>query len=479
MPNYIEIIENIYSKYNPAVTKPANNNVSSKEKDVSFAMKYLQIIDADIYENWVKVAFALKDKFGEDGFAFYHGWSMKSHKYISEAECRKKWDSAKGKNNNITLGTLKFLADNSNKKTFLNINEWNAEKFKGDAAETDWLIDGIFPKGVPVLLAGYGGVGKSYLTLALAVTISCYVGGSKFVPNSFLCDKVASGGSAVYFSAEDSKNEIHRRLLKIDPEGKIQQYPNKLKIIPLPDSGGSFSIIRKNTQGFLEVTEEFENMLEQLKTIKDLALVIFDPLQVFAQAEIDRDNTAAQFFCDQMRLLASETGATIIINHHMRKPDQQHPITSLEMAREAVRGASGLVDGVRGVMCLWEDKKGVYAGMVKSNYGAKKVTYELKRLDSGILICDEENIEANKAVVLNIVKRCADKDPLTSSGKRSLFERRKEFGEPVKNWQRKRCESIIIMLIENGAIIKQENGNLVPVTAFPKNNRKWERIKCL
>lgn len=465
MPNYVEIIEGIYSKYNPTISKPkaSNNNFSfDRNIDVSDAIKYLQKIDADVYDNWVKVAFALKDKFDEEGFCFYHSWSMSGKKYVSEAECRKKWDSAKGKDNNIKFGTLKFLADNSAIKTFVNISEWNATKYAGEVPATDWLVNDIFPKGVPIMLAGYGGIGKSYLMLALAVSVATYGKDTGFNTSSFLCDEVSSGGTAVYFSAEDGTNEIHKRILAIDPERKIQACADKLRVIPLSDAGGSFAIIRKNGQGFLEVTEEFENILEQLKAIDDLALVIFDPLQVFAQAEIDRDNSAAQFFCDQMRLLAAETGATIIINHHMRKPDQQNPISNLDMAREAVRGASGLVDGVRGVMCLWEDRNGIYAGMAKSNYGAKKITYQLKRLDSGILVSDEENIENHKAVVLDIIKLCADKEPLTSTGKKSLFDRRNEFGEPVFRWKRKYCKNIVIMLVESGAVIKEENGNLLP-----------------
>jgi hypothetical protein len=55
-----------------------------------------------------------------------------------------------------------------------------------------------------------------------------------------------------------------------------------------------------------------------------------------------------------------------------------------------------VVDGVRGIMCLWENKKVVYAGMAKSNFGAKKITYELKRLDSGILVSDAASLEDSK-----------------------------------------------------------------------------------
>lgn len=359
---------------------------------------------------------------------------------------------------------LSRYADKLNRResSSLDILDWDASRYSGSAPKTDWLVEGFFPIAVPILFAGYGGIGKSYTLLALAAAVATYGEDTGFKTESFLCDKVASGGTAVYFSAEDSQTEIHRRLLEIDPERKIQEHPEKLRIIPLSDAGGAFAIIKKNNKGYLEVTAEFEDIMEKLKEIDDLAMIIFDPLQVFAQAEIDKDNNAAQFFCNQMRLLASETGATVIISHHMRKPDQQYPIKNLDQARESVRGASGLVDGVRGVMCLWEHKQVVYAGMAKFNFGAKKIAHELKRLDSGILASDGESADGNKKIVLNIITECAKNTPLTSSGKRSLFDRRTEFDEQLSNWPRKKCTNIITLLLENDEITKEDNGDLLP-----------------
>jgi hypothetical protein len=78
-----------------------------------------------------------------------------------------------------------------------------ASKYFGAAPKTDWLVQGIFPKAAPILFAGYGGIGKSYTLLALAASVAAY-GKTEFRTQSFLCDKVVLGGTAVYFSAEGS-----------------------------------------------------------------------------------------------------------------------------------------------------------------------------------------------------------------------------------------------------------------------------------
>ena len=86
--------------------------------------------------------------------------------------------------------------------------------------------------------------------------------------------------------------------------------------------------------------------------------------------------------------LATETGASVIISHHLRKLSQGMEI-SPENVRDMVRGSSALVDGVRCAFVLWpaddNHKKevshklskdflpqSIYWGMVvKSNHGAK------------------------------------------------------------------------------------------------------------
>jgi len=51
--------------------------------------------------------------------------------------------------------------------------------------------------------------------------------------------------------------------------------------------------------------------------------------------------------------LASSTGASIITAHHMRKPKGEKPISTVDQARDAIRGTSALVNGVRCSYAFW------------------------------------------------------------------------------------------------------------------------------
>ena len=69
-----------------------------------------------------------------------------------------------------------------------------------------WLVDGLIPSGTVSLLGGDGGTGKSLLALQLAVAVA--TGGA------WLGLPVTSG-RAIYISAEDDHDELHRRLSDI------------------------------------------------------------------------------------------------------------------------------------------------------------------------------------------------------------------------------------------------------------------------
>jgi RecA-family ATPase len=69
-----------------------------------------------------------------------------------------------------------------------------------------WLIQDLIPSGTVTLLGGDGGTGKSLLALQLATAVAS--------GDTWLGMDVASG-SAIFISAEDDREEIHRRLVQI------------------------------------------------------------------------------------------------------------------------------------------------------------------------------------------------------------------------------------------------------------------------
>jgi RecA-family ATPase len=70
----------------------------------------------------------------------------------------------------------------------------------------EWLVDDLIPSGTVTLLGGDGGTGKSLLSLQLAAAVAL---GSPWIGRS------VAGGKAVYISAEDDEDELHRRIADV------------------------------------------------------------------------------------------------------------------------------------------------------------------------------------------------------------------------------------------------------------------------
>ena len=179
----------------------------------------------------------------------------------------------------------------------LNLAEYRATRFKGTPPAPRWLVDGSIPLGVPVLLAAMGGVGKSFLTLQLGVTVATplepvaadVIDFNHLQP--ILGGIVAAHGPVVIVTAEDDDATIHRRLKAVDPH---ERRTDDLTIVALPSAGGPLPLFVMDRDG-VRATDEWLMLSEQLRAIENLKLVVLDPLAAFVQASLDSDSAAAQF----------------------------------------------------------------------------------------------------------------------------------------------------------------------------------------
>lgn len=69
--------------------------------------------------------------------------------------------------------------------------------------ERQWLVKGLIPDQTVTMLGGDGGTGKSLLALQLAVAVAC---------GGLWIGRTPVEGHALYVSAEDDLDELHRRL---------------------------------------------------------------------------------------------------------------------------------------------------------------------------------------------------------------------------------------------------------------------------
>jgi len=238
------------------------------------------------------------------------------------------------------------------RQTRLHLEDWHVSRFKGEPPEMEYLVEGIFPQGVPALLAASGGIGKSFALLDLALKVALFRGDDPFEVTPFAFGgRVTKGGKVVFLTAEDSADSVHRRLAQISTSDEIEKASPNLIVVPLPDATGAIALVNEG-MGVVSMTEHYHDLMDQLLHMEDVALVIIDPLQAFCWADVNADPKAAQVWWTAMSSICAKTGATLIVAHHMRK-DGLRGITVAEEAREAIRGSTALVDGARLVYAMW------------------------------------------------------------------------------------------------------------------------------
>lgn len=305
-------------------------------------------------------------------------------------------------------------------------------------------LDGVFPQAQAALIAAAGGVGKSFLLLALAREAAAFDG---IWANALTLfgGALAGHGVAIYVTAEDDAIEVHNRLNALGP------IPDRLYVLPLPDAGGAVLLFAPDAAARGPATTAAWTDLErQLKAMPGLRVVVLDPLQPLCALDLNVPENA-QFVCSRLAALAACTGASVIVSHHFAKREASTP----EQAREAIRGAGGLVDGVRSVYALWNPKEEqakaicktlgepfergrvVMGGVVKANGRANLGVTTFLRGARGLLVdrsqdvarAGKTDVDLLPALEAVSARAAAEGQPYTKTGGNGVYERRHELPE--------------------------------------------------
>jgi hypothetical protein len=214
-------------------------------------------------------------------------------------------------------------------------------------APVHFQVQHLFARGFPHLIAAAGGVGKSHSMLDLACKLALFPSATK--PSYWMGAEITDGGRVVLFSSEDDDASIRRRLWSLYPAGEWRN--DNLIILPLLDMKLAHRPMFARIDGRPSQTMMWTWVQEQIDRLGDVAAVMFDPAQKIAALDLDKDNTDAQFLGTSMMELATTTGAAVYLSHHMNKQGLQ--AKTVEDVRQAIRGATALVDGVRLVYAMW------------------------------------------------------------------------------------------------------------------------------
>lgn len=408
--------------------------------DLRSALASMRADDRDL---WVRMGLALKE-LGDTGRGLWLEWSQSSDKYDAQ-DAAKTWESLRPERTGYQAvfaeaqrggwvnpasvhsasvapaPTVREVIDPETGEVttvideqprLFNLRAWGASAYQGAAPDIVWLCDGTIPLAIPVLFASMGGLGKSFIAIDAALMVALEVT-SSIAPRPVFGGAVVQTGTAVILSAEDSKDSIHRRLEAIDPEGRRHQCGDRLIIVPMPNQCGPQTLIGHDGKSFV-LTDAFRALKAELLEIPDLKLLIIDPLQAFVMADVNADPAAGQFMWSAFASLCAETGATVIVPHHMRK-EGAASIKTADEAREAIRGSTALVDGARLAYALWKasetdarnmcarldvdyaPERIAFGAVVKANDKADRSVQTYVRRDSGLLVDQSDRVATSSA----------------------------------------------------------------------------------
>ncbi|MGL3605762.1 AAA family ATPase [Rhizobium sp. G187] len=358
----------------------------------------------------------------------------------------------------------------------LDIFAWKASRFAGEPEPVEYLVDGVIESGIPGMIAAMGEVGKSYSLLELSRRIA--FGSPRYAPPIF-GGQVVQEGTAVFLTGEDDQKAMHRRIASLDPDGeRFTAKGDKLLVIPMPSAVGAIEPFwRQDKQRGLVPTDAWARFVGQLADIRDLRSVVIDPLQLFAAIPLNEDPAAGQFVCGQVATVAAQLKTNIFFAHHMKKSGRE--IQNLSDARDAVRGTTALVDGVRLAYGLWygeQDKarktcktlgleyapnRIVMGGVIKANGAARRILSTYARNDFGLLIDKTAGLgssapdqgDLRAALVIAVEAAAVSGQPFTKTGATGLYAMRERLPEELKSLARHKLEGLAAEAISSGAIV--------------------------
>lgn len=356
------------------------------------------------------------------------------------------------------------------------IFDWTVDRFKGEPPKVEYLVDGVMPAGVPGMVSAMGDTGKSYAMLELHRRVS--FGSSVYDPPIF-GGKVLARGTSVMITSEDDAGEVHRRIAALDQkEHRFSDLGRKMIVVPLPSAGGAQAFWKDDKKKGMQETDYYRRVCDQLLEIDDLRLVTFDPLASFAHLPLNEDPAAGQFVCTSLSRLATETGATVLVAHHMRKT--KTPIETLGDARDSIRGSTALVDGLRLAYAMWpaDDARAkrvcketgtefmpgkvVLGGVVKANGAARRIISTYVRNEHGLLVDKTALLGSSTpptgdligALVVSIEAAANAGSPFTKSGASGVFEMRERLPDELRGLAKARLHRLVDDALDMKKIVK-------------------------
>jgi RecA-family ATPase len=182
---------------------------------------------------------------------------------------------------------------------------FNAAELQGQSVPPrEWLVSDLVPMHTVTLLGGDGGTGKSLLALQLAVGVSA---------NRAWLNNMPSPGRALYLSAEDDRDELHRRLSDIRRNMRLE-WANLSGLTILPLAGEDALLAHEQIGKGLTPSPLFREIEKRVASEKPRLVVLDTSADLFPGNENDR--TEVRQFVGILRGLAIRHGCAVVLLSH-------------------------------------------------------------------------------------------------------------------------------------------------------------------
>lgn len=316
---------------------------------------------------------------------------------------------------------------------FVPVTEWAGI----EPPRREWLVRDRLPAGEVCLLQGDGAAGKT--TIALQLLVATVRG------TDWLGAVVERQGPALFLSAEEGQDEIHRRLDRIARHHGITlaDLPD-LYVRGIPGEDAVLGLAGKD--GIVRPTPLFGRLKATAVEVKPALIALETAADLFAGNENDR--SAVRQFIGLLKRLAIDSRATVLL--------LAHPSLSGMASGSGTSGSTGWNNSVRarlyfsGIKAKGEDEPELdlrQLRVMKSNYGPSGETMNLRWRD-GVFVPDGapaslEQIAAERDVdgaFLHCLAVCAAQGRDASSAPTSHAYAPKIFeGMPQASGARKRA----------------------------------------
>lgn len=285
------------------------------------------------------------------------------------------------------------------------------EFLDNEVPETKWLVPGLVPVGIPMVLASKGGLGKSWIALQLCIAVA--------TGKPFFTSEGGVPRASAYFGLEDSRDVVHKRIRAIVSTYKAAGDWSETDETNLRRHFAVMEINWETKAATTYLPDLMPTLQEFISAVgaRDIppGVIVLDTLARFS----DGDENTVQALRPVLTacLKIANAGWSPLMLHHVAKGQdgaragKDKPSLGDRMSTEWVRGSSAIVDNFRGVLQLVQiredeaDRAGldvdkarmgdyVVLGATKTNGGTKSDWVLLEQSESGVWIHPADAVES-------------------------------------------------------------------------------------